>query len=152
MVDVFTQQKRSEVMSAIRGRGNRSTEWRLRARLIAAGISGWRLNASDIVGKPDFVFDKNRIAVFVDGCFWHGCQKCRNIPTSNYDFWFTKIEANRKRDRKVSRNLKESGWHVIRFWEHELKRAPAKCIETVKSALQTQDGTQHGGQRADNGL
>jgi DNA mismatch endonuclease (patch repair protein) len=137
MADVFTKQKRSEVMAAIHGRGNRSTEWRLRARLVSSGISGWRMNAGDVMGKPDFVFSRNKIAVFVDGCFWHGCRKCRNIPASNQDFWSAKIEANKKRDHKVSRNLRKSGWQVIRFWEHELKRKPAKCVETIKSALQT---------------
>jgi DNA mismatch endonuclease (patch repair protein) len=135
MADVFTKQKRSEVMAAVHGRGNQSTEWRLRARLISSGISGWRVNAADVIGKPDFVFDITRTAVFVDGCFWHGCRHCRNIPATNRKFWIEKIGANRRRDKQVTRMLKKSGWQVIRFWEHELRREPEKCIKSIRVAL-----------------
>jgi len=135
MADVFTRQKRSEVMATVRGRGNRSTEWRLRSRLVSSGIAGWRVNAADVLGKPDFVFDSAKIAVFVDGCFWHGCHHCRNIPASNREFWTEKINATKKRDRKVTRTLKKSGWRVIRFWEHELKREPKNCVVTIQAAL-----------------
>lgn len=135
MADVFTKQKRSEVMSAVRGRGNRSTEWRLRSRFISSGITGWRVNATDILGKPDFVFDTARIAVFVDGCFWHGCRRCRNIPATNRKFWVAKIEANKKRDQQVVRTLKRLGWRVFRFWEHELKHKPEKCVSIIQATL-----------------
>ena len=135
MADVFTRRKRSEVMAAIKGRGNRSTEWRLRSRLVSSGIAGWRVNAADVLGKPDFVFESAKIAIFVDGCFWHGCRHCRNIPASNHKFWAAKIDATKKRDQKVTRNLKKSGWRVIRFWEHELKHEPKKCVATIQNAL-----------------
>jgi DNA mismatch endonuclease (patch repair protein) len=135
MTDVFTKKKRSQVMACIAGRGNRSTEWRLRARLISAGVSGWRVNAKDIVGKPDFAFDSAKVAVLVDGCFWHGCRHCRNIPATNREFWSKKIAANRKRDRQVSRTLRRSGWTVLRFWEHELKRNPNRCLDLVRMSL-----------------
>ncbi len=118
MSDVFSKAKRSEVMAAVRGRGNRSTEWRLRARLVSSGLAGWRVNAVDVLGKPDFAFDEAKVAVFVDGCFWHGCRRCRNIPETNQEFWSNKIGKNKKRDQKVTRLLKKSGWQVIRFWEH----------------------------------
>ena len=137
MSDVFSKAKRSEVMTAIRGRDNRSTEWRLRARLISSGLSGWRVNATDVSGKPDFVFDATKVAVFVDGCFWHGCRRCRNIPETNREFWSNKIEKNKKRDQKVTHLLKQSGWQVLRFWEHELKREPSKCLATVQNSLRT---------------
>jgi DNA mismatch endonuclease (patch repair protein) len=104
--------------------------------LISAGISGWRINATDVVGKPDFVFDNAQIAVFVDGCFWHGCRRCRNIPATNREFWTKKIQANKKRDLKVTRILEKSGWRVFRFWEHELKRQPEKCVTIIRSAIE----------------
>lgn len=123
-------------MAANRGRRNKATEWRLRARLVASGISGWRMNAADIEGKPDFAFDKARVVVFVDGCFWHGCPlKCRNIPAANHDFWLRKITGNKKRDRLVNRRLKRSGWRVLRFWEHDLRRRPEDVLQHVKSAV-----------------
>lgn len=135
MADVFSKKKRSLVMAAIRGGGNLSTEWKLRARLISHGITGWRINATDKIGKPDFVFDKKRVAVFVDGCFWHGCRLCRNIPTSNRKFWAKKINANRNRDRKVTRSLKKTGWRVVRIWEHEIKQNSEKSLRTIRGAL-----------------
>jgi len=135
MTDVFSKQKRSSIMSANRGSGNRSTEQRLRARLAAAGISGWRINAQDVYGKPDFVFDQEKIAIFVDGCFWHGCCKCRNIPATNRSFWENKINGNKRRDAAVTRRLRRDGWRVLRFWEHQLRVEPRKCLEKVKTVL-----------------
>ena len=136
MSDVFTRQKRSLIMSANRGSGNRSTERSLRARLVAAGISGWRINAKDIPGKPDFVFDKENLAVFVDGCFWHGCANCRNIPATNRPFWKRKIEGNKRRDIAVSRKLRKDGWRVLRFWEHQIRREPERCLKKLRAILE----------------
>lgn len=135
MTDVFSKQKRSSIMSKNRGTGNRSTEWRLRARLVAARISGWRVNAKDVYGKPDFAFDAEKIAVFVDGCFWHGCAKHRTIPATNHEFWLKKIEGNQRRDRAVSRKLRKDGWQVLRFWEHQLRQEPRRCLERIRSKL-----------------
>lgn len=132
MADVFTKQQRSKVMASVRGRGNKATEWRLRARLVAAGISGWRIDARDVFGRPDFVFEDARLAVFVDGCFWHFCQECRSLPTSNQEFWQAKILGNTKRDRKVTRHLRRDGWRVLRVWEHELKRDPGRVVERIR--------------------
>jgi len=122
-------------MSSIRSRGNLTTEWRLRSRLIREGISGWSLHSKHIFGKPDFAFEKEKIAVFVDGCFWHGCKTCRNIPTDNHDFWFEKIERNKRRDRLVNKELKNAGWHILRFWEHEVRKQPKKCIEKIAQEI-----------------
>ena len=137
MSDIFSKTKRSEVMAAVRGRGNRSTEWKLRARLASFGISGWRINATDILRKPDFTFMEKKIAVFVDGCFWHGCRHCRNIQETNREFWLNKIRTNKKHDQKVTRFLKKSGWQVLRLWEYELKREPSKCLAMIRTVLQT---------------
>jgi DNA mismatch endonuclease (patch repair protein) len=135
MTDVFSKQKRASIMSANRGSGNRSTERRLRARLVAAGISGWRVNAKNVLGKPDFVFDQEKVIVFVDGCFWHGCVHCRNIPATNRPFWKRKIEGNKRRDVAVSRKLRKEGWRVLRFWEHQIRQEPDRCLEIVKRKL-----------------
>jgi len=135
MADVFSKQKRSQIMSANRGSKNKSTERRLRARLASVGLSGWRINAHDIYGNPDFVFDGQRVAIFVDGCFWHGCKNCRNIPATNRKFWTKKIEGNKRRDKAVTRSLRREGWSVIRFWEHQVRRQPQECIRKIQSVL-----------------
>lgn len=131
MADTFSKEKRSQIMAAILGRNNRSTERRLRAGLVSSGISGWRVNAKDLAGTPDFVFDKQKIAVFVDGCFWHGC-KCKRPSKTNVDFWTTKIERNVARDKRDSRVLRRQGWKVIRVKEHELKRSVSKVVHRIQ--------------------
>jgi DNA mismatch endonuclease, patch repair protein len=107
-------------MACVKSQGNKSTELKFIAILKSRSISGWR-RQSKILGKPDFVFPKNKIAVFIDGCFWHGCPKHCRMPATNVQYWTQKIEGNAKRDRQVTKGLKKKGWIVIRFWEHELK-------------------------------
>lgn len=109
-------------MAAVRGKNTRSTERRLRAKLVAAGIRAWRYQATNLPGKPDFVFPRKLIAVFVDGCFWHGCPKCYRRPSSRRCYWDAKLAANKARDRRVTRTLRRMGWQVVRVWEHELAR------------------------------
>jgi DNA mismatch endonuclease (patch repair protein) len=122
MPDVFTKEKRSEVMSKIRGCGNKKTELALIKVFKHKKITGWRRN-SPVYGKPDFVFPKKRTAVFVDGCFWHRCPKCDLKPKQNALFWQQKLDGNRERDKKVNRVLKRKGWKILRIWECELKKA-----------------------------
>ena len=145
MPDVFTKAKRSEVMSRIRGRGNKDTELALARLLRANGITGWRrhvqvriadcgLRRSGAHGvtrptfrvKPDFVFRQVRLALFVDGCFWHGCPKHATKPANNRAFWKKKLAGNKTRDRLVNRALRRSGWRVVRVWEHQLQSLNAK--------------------------
>ena len=121
MADVFSRSKRSEVMSRIRSRGNQSTEVAFVGVWRRHGISGWRRNYP-LFGRPDFVFPKAKIAVFVDGCFWHGCPAHFRPPKTNRRFWQNKIAKNIARDRAVSRRLRRQGWHVFRFWEHDIKQ------------------------------
>jgi len=121
MPDVFTRRKRSAVMSRIHACGNRSTELRLVAFMRKHAITGWR-RKQRVNGRPDFVFRKRRVAVFVDGCFWHGCPRHGVKPKTNAAFWRRKIEGNRARDRLVTRTLRRNGWRVLRIWEHELAR------------------------------
>jgi len=119
MTDVFSKPKRSEVMSKIRASGNRSTELRLIDIFKQSRIIGWRRNYP-LIGRPDFVFPSNRTVVFVDGCFWHSCPKCSNMPKQNADFWKKKLSRNIERDGEVTKALRRNGWRVIRIWEHEL--------------------------------
>lgn len=121
MADVFTKAKRSEVMSRIRGSRNKDTEIALAKLLRRNRITCWRRNQS-VFGKPDFVFRHERLALFVDGCFWHGCLKHSKPPRSNQTYWRAKMIRNKARDRSVSRALRKKGWRVLRIWEHELAR------------------------------
>lgn len=122
MADIFTPGKRSQVMGRIMCGGNKTRERELASIFRDQHMVGWRRNQK-LFGKPDFVFRMQRVCVFVDGCFWHGCPKCYRAPTSNVGYWVTKIERNRARDRCVSKTLRSKDWRVLRVWEHELARA-----------------------------
>jgi DNA mismatch endonuclease, patch repair protein len=135
MSDVFTKEKRSEVMSKIRGKGNKDTELAMILIFRRFHITGWSRNQS-LLGKPDFVFRKQKAALFVDGCFWHGCPKHSNIPKNNQEFWIKKLSGNIKRDRYVSRELRKMGWTVIRIWEHEI-RDSSKVAKKVNKILES---------------
>lgn len=126
---------RSRVMRAIRSRGNRSTEVRLRYALVGAGLSGWRMHPADIPGTPDFVFDRERVVVFVDGCFWHGCPSCRSAPKTNRAFWRAKFARNTQRDQHTINTLRSSGFSVLRLWEHELKVDTRACVRRIRQRL-----------------
>ena len=146
MPDIFSKRKRSAVMAAIRSRGNAATELRLIALMRAHGITGWRRGASlrrkaeserlkAFTVRPDFVFRKLLLAVFVDGCFWHGCPVHGTQPRQNAKFWRDKIARNRARDRLVTRTLRAKGWIVLRIWEHELtRRNHARLLRRLKTA------------------
>ena len=121
MPDIFSKRKRSAVMALIRSRGNKATELRLIAIFRAHSITGWRRHRP-LFGKPDFVFPALKLAVFVDGCFWHGCPIHGTRPKTNAAFWGKKISTNRTRDRLVTRTLRARGWRVLRIWEHALMR------------------------------
>jgi DNA mismatch endonuclease, patch repair protein len=120
VADVYSQADRSKLMAKVRSKGNKDTELRLVAIFKAHGITGWRRHRP-VFGHPDFIFPAERIALFVDGCFWHGCPRHYRAPAQNADFWVRKVTNNRKRDRLVSRTLKSKGWQVIRIWGHALK-------------------------------
>ena len=91
------------------------------------GLSGWRKNVSDITGKPDVVFPQERVLIFIDGCFWHGCPHCnRKLPQTNREYWERKIERNVARDKRNTQALADSGWRVIRIWEHEMQDATTR--------------------------
>ncbi|MCB1995381.1 MAG: very short patch repair endonuclease [Burkholderiaceae bacterium] len=136
MVDVFSLAKRTEVMSRIRGKGNKSTELALAIAFRRAGIKGWRhhvvirlklgprvalrVGKPVLVVRPDFVFRREKVVVFVDGCFWHQCPLHSKVPENNRVFWAQKLARNVERDRLHDRELKKAGWRVRRIWEHEV--------------------------------
>ena len=121
-IDPLSTAERSARMAKVRGTGNKSTEGLVEAALIENGIVGWEKHPKGVVGKPDFYFPTWRLAVFVDGCFWHACPICnRNAPTARGEFWRNKIDENRRRDNRQRRLLRRQGYHVMRVWEHQLR-------------------------------
>lgn len=133
MADVFSKHKRSEIMSRVRGCGNRATELCLINIFRQFSVVGWRRNQK-LFGKPDFVFRDARLAIFVDGCFWHGCKTHRSTPKSNVEFWTNKIARNIRRDALVRRTLNADGWSVLRIWQHDL-RYPSRVGSRVDRTL-----------------
>src|ERR1039458_471716 len=145
MPDVVTKTKRSEVMSRIRSRGNKATEVALAKLFRRHKITGWKRHfeirkaesgKQKFRVRPDFVFRQMRLALFVDGCFWHGCPKHGTQPAGNRSFWKKKFARNIARDRLVNRTLRLAGWHVLRIWEHELaKRNEARLLRRISGRL-----------------
>ncbi len=123
-------------MKAIREKGNKSTETRLRGMLVRAGLRGWRVHPKGLTGKPDFLFPVARVVVFVDGCFWHACPRCGHVPNVNKPYWKAKIERNRQRDLLNTQRLREEGYRVLRLWEHDLQEAPGACIQRLTALLE----------------
>lgn len=121
-------------MTAVRSKGNKSTEIKLIELFRRNSIKGWRRNYK-LLGNPDFVFPSNRIAVFADGCFWHG-HNCRNTkPSSNISYWRNKIDLNKQRDRRTTTLLREKGWLVVRIWECEINQNPSRKLSKIKSLM-----------------
>jgi DNA mismatch endonuclease (patch repair protein) len=165
MSDVFTKAKRSEVMSRIRSRGNKDTELALAKLFRRHGITGWRRQTTLVVRssrreeahssirksvrassprllrvKVDFVFRQLQLALFVDGCFWHGCPKHETKPKNNRAFWQRKLSSNKARDRLVTRTLRRANWRVLRIWEHELaKKNEARLVKRLKFFLKKKE-------------
>ncbi len=133
-MDTINSRRRSEVMASIRSTGNLSTEKRFRAFLIKSRLRGWKVHPKHVPGNPDFVFRKEKLAIFVDGCFWHGCPKCYRKPKSSVAYWVDKVKRNRARDHKVAGTLRRGGWSVMRIWEHSLSNRAA-VLERVKNTL-----------------
>jgi len=134
MPDTISKQKRSEIMSRIRAKGNAQTELRLIQIFRRHKIAGWRRNFP-LPGKPDFVFPKSKLVVFTDGCFWHGCAKHFRAPKSNRAFWKAKIARNIARDREVGRLLRRRGYAVMRVWAHAL-RHDARVAARIRGRLE----------------
>lgn len=138
MADVFSKEKRSDIMRRVKSQKNKSTELQLIEVFKEQHIIGWRRNYK-VKGHPDFVFPKQRIAVFVDGCFWHG-HDCRNTrPSDNQRYWQKKRERNVERDKATTAQFEARGWTVLRIWECELKK---KNREQLLQKIQSYCGFQ----------
>ena len=120
MADWLSRDQRSRNMASIRSKGNATTEQAFLQLLRSAHISGWRRHLN-LPGRPDFVFRSQLLAVFIDGCFWHGGPRCYRMPEDNRAYWKAKILSNRRRDRRRTRELRSHTWRVLRIWEHSLK-------------------------------
>jgi DNA mismatch endonuclease (patch repair protein) len=142
VTDWLTKEQRSRNMASIRSKGNATTERVFLQLLRHAGISGWRRHLK-LPGRPDFVFRLQHVAVFVDGCFWHGCPRCYRMPKDNRAYWKAKVLMNRRRDRRRTRELQSLNWRVLRFWEHSLKSPVerAKVLLKLKTALSGRSAT-----------
>ena len=122
-------------MSLVKGNRNKSTEVFFIGLLRARKMIGWRRKQS-LFGSPDFVFRSARTAVFIDGCFWHGCKKCYRRPNSNQKYWDVKIARNRERDKVVNKTLKKRAWKVVRIWEHDLRNQKrTKLLDDLQATL-----------------
>lgn len=136
MADTHSVKVRSYNMSRIRSVDSKP-ELKLRKEMWQRGIRGYRLHQK-IAGRPDVVFTKKRIAVFVDGCFWHQCPICFVRPKSNNEYWDKKISRNVSRDVEVVRLLGDEGYRVIRLWEHDVLKSTGYCVDLITRAIETQ--------------
>jgi DNA mismatch endonuclease (patch repair protein) len=127
--------ERSQSMRAVKGKGNRTTENRLRSALAKNMIRGWKVRQPGVTGNPDFVFPELKIAIFVDGCFWHGCPTCGHIPKTNSRYWAAKIASNRRRDKANNKRLRIEGFRVLRLWEHSLKQEASASARKIRLLL-----------------
>jgi DNA mismatch endonuclease, patch repair protein len=133
MTDVLTKEQRRFNMSQIRGK-NTGPEIKIRKLLWSEGIRGYRIYYN-LPGKPDIVFIKKKIAIFIDGCFWHKCPLCFQEPEIHREFWMKKINSNVERDKKVNEELRLDGWKVFRFREHDVRKNPDDVVKKIKAAL-----------------
>lgn len=117
-----------------RNRGRNTTPEMILRKALWANRLRYRKHYS-LPGKPDIVFPGKKIAVFVDGCFWHKCPVHFKMPTTNTAFWRRKINRNVERDQRVTYELEESGWKVIRFWEHDVLKDTHRCVLEVTASL-----------------
>jgi DNA mismatch endonuclease (patch repair protein) len=136
MSDNLKPEDRRKTMQAVKGKGTK-LEKRLWAIFAAMGLKGWKKNPGNIAGKPDVVFAKQRVAVFMDGCFWHGCPHCRRkLPQTNREYWEKKIKRNVELAQLHNVQLQREGWTIVRIWEHEMADVEAIAAR-LRHALET---------------
>lgn len=139
MADKISASKRSDNMRAIRS-SDTQIELALRRALRRHGLTGYRLHRRDLPGRPDVAYVGRRLAVFVDGCFWHGCPVCYVAPTTKSEYWQDKLRRNIERDRAADERLRSDGWTVLRFWEHDIEADVDACVARVAEQLGTTAG------------
>src|SRR5262245_29995 len=133
VTDFLSKETRSRVMARIRSKDTKP-ELALRRQLYAEGVRGWRCHPKHVPGKPDVAFTRRRVAVFVDGCFWHGHPDFFT-PGKSGAYWDAKIERTKERDRLANTALKADGWTVLRFWDFEIENGLDTCVARVGAAL-----------------
>lgn len=129
LLDNVSKEKRSKIMSSIKGKNTRP-EIAVRKILWTRGLR-YRIHDRTVFGTPDISNKSRRFAVFVDGCFWHGCPRCYKEPRSNVSYWQEKIIRNKKRRTLVKKVLKRRGWKIFEFWEHQVYNDPEKIATKV---------------------
>ena len=134
MADRYRKEIRSRIMSRIRSRQT-EPEIAFRRYLWQRGWRGYRINLKNLPGKPDIVYTSKKVAIFIDGCFWHKCPRCFVEPKTNKNYWIPKIERNIERDLEQNNLLRNLGWSVVRIWEHEIEEDMDKCAEKVINLL-----------------
>jgi DNA mismatch endonuclease (patch repair protein) len=132
-MDHVSKEVRSKIMALVRSKDGRTTELKLARLLCAAGLRGYR-KQWPVAGKPDLAWPGLKVAVFVDGCFWHGCLRHGRKPNSNRDYWLGKLRRNKQRDITVTRGLRKAGWRVLRLWAHALRK-PQAIAKKISSQL-----------------
>jgi DNA mismatch endonuclease (patch repair protein) len=130
---MFSEAKRSQIMRAVTSTNNKLTEGKLVSIFRRNGVTGWRRHLP-LPGRPDFTFRQQRVTIFVDGCFWHGCAKHLRMPENNRDYWQKKISRNVIRDKMITMTLRKANWKVVRVWEHELSRE-ATLLKRIMKVL-----------------
>ncbi len=136
MPDIFTKEKRSEIMSLIKSTSGVEIKFRkLLSKEIYPLGHRYRLNYKKAVGKPDLAFVSKRIAVFIDGDFWHGKHFAAKGHKLSEKYWRPKIEGNIARDKRQNRALRKIGWQVIRIWESDVKKRPDASIRKILKKL-----------------
>lgn len=137
-MDKMSKSQRSFTMSRIRGK-NTTIELIFRKTVWGLGYRNYRIK-NNIKGKPDLYFPKLKIAIFIDGCFWHKCPKCYKEPKSNKKYWINKIENNSARDKETTKQLQKTGIKVLRIWEHDIKNNPKKVYKKFEEAYKKRAG------------
>lgn len=133
MPDTVSPEVRSRVMGRVKAQDT-GPEVALRKALFAAGVRGWRCNRSTLPGKPDLAFGRARVVVFVDGAFWHG-HPSKYWEGRSGSYWDKKIKRNQERDKKITAELSEAGWKVVRLWDFEIERDLENAVRKVKTAI-----------------
>lgn len=153
MADTISKIERSALMAKVRGKGNRSTEGRVEHALRTNAIMGWTKHPKHVPGTPDFYFPTARLALFVDGCFWHGCPSCGRLPKTKKKYWKEKIDRNRRRDNATRRHLRKRGFSVMRVWEHDLRRTAwlKRLVRMLRKSSSRAEATGGSGSRQERG-
>lgn len=131
MVDTVSKDVRSRVMRCIPSKGTKP-EVLMRLALVRGRLRGWRMHKIGLPGKPDFIFEKKKLAIFIDGCFWHGCRDCYRGPKSNKRYWVSKLRLNKARDKRNSKLLLSRGWRILRLWEHQARAEASDCVKKIR--------------------